>query len=884
MRPSDRRRSRARIARLEALEPRELLSAMPAYDFWLDDHHLPATGLYADPNPAMADAHAATGLDQARAAYGFAGAGQTVAVIDTGIAYTHYALGGGYGPAYRVVGGWDFTKNTADAFDAGPYGSHGTHVAGIVGSDDSAHTGVAPEVDLVALRVFDDNGGGYFSWVEQALWWVHENQSAFENPITAVNLSLGTAYNSASIPSWAMLEGALAQLKADGIFVAVAAGNSFSQFNAPGLSYPAASPHVVPVGSVDASGMLSSFSQRHTRMIAAPGRAIMSTVPDYMGNYNGIHDDFARYSGTSMAAPYVAGASVLLREAYAFAGAGNVDQATLYNAMYSTADTFFDAATGQHYQRLNLQAALDAIMPADDYGSTAHTAHSMGTLTSSLSLAGHISRLDDADWFQFTAGSTGTTTVTINPNWNLVPQWHTQGFNATVGNGGNSISFNVVAGNTYRFGLTTADGLGHYQLHAGINGGAGARNPGSGTTAASQIGVHGAGVFYIDPYGNGHWGEGNLNFQFGNPGDTPIIGDWNGDGVDQIGVWRDGTFYLDSNGNGRWDPGVDRSIQFGGPDHRPIIGDWNGDGVSQIGVWRNGWFSLDMNGNGRWDAGVDQSFRFGSSDHTPIIGDFNGDGVSQIGVWRNGWFSLDMDGDGRWNSSVDQSIRFGRSDARPIIGDWNGDGVDQIGTWRNGWFSLHMKGDGQWDPSVDRSIRFGASDATPIIGAWSALGGQALQTAGLPSGTGAAATALSPTALAALADPAAPGLSVKHLQAFGQSRFAAADLIPKMFGTPRQDTLHLDAYAAGFGWFIDPTPGLDEEFEPAGSSGALLAVDSALAGRMDLLTVVSHELGHVLGLADLDPLAESLMGSTLQPGQRYRPGTAAHDAFFAALV
>ena len=89
---------------------------------------------------------------------------------------------------------------------------------------------------------------------------------------------------------------------------------------------------------------------------------------------------------------------------------------------------------------------------------------------------------------------------------------------------------------------------------------------------------------------------------------------------------------------------------------------------------------------------------------------------------------------------------------------------------------------------------------------------------------------------------------------------------------------------AGHGWFIDPTPALDEEFEPVGSGGELRAVDSALAERMDLLTVVSHELGHVLGLPDLDPLADSLMGSTLQPGQRYRPGEAERDAYFAALV
>ena len=125
---------------------------------------------------------------------------------------------------------------------------------------------------MVSLRVFDDNGGGNLEWVEQALQWVHDNRNAFENPITTVNLSIGTNWNADNVPEAAQLEDEFAQLEADGIFVSVAAGNLFESFNAEGVSYPAASPFVVPVASHGSDGLLSDFSQRNDRVLVAPGR------------------------------------------------------------------------------------------------------------------------------------------------------------------------------------------------------------------------------------------------------------------------------------------------------------------------------------------------------------------------------------------------------------------------------------------------------------------------------------------------------------------------------------------------------------------------------------------------------------------------------------
>ncbi|NOY42659.1 MAG: S8 family serine peptidase [Planctomycetes bacterium] len=481
--------------RMEQLEDRHLMSANPLGGFLggaIEPHvgidEPPALTQHVESTPdfwieagdqdslddqsrqienALLEANAQTGLDNVRANYGFTGIGQTVAVIDSGIAYDQVALGGGFGAGYRVVGGWDFTgENDANPYDDGPSGGHGTHVAGIVGG---SGTGVAPGVDLVALRVFDDAGAGYFSWVENALNWVHDNKNSFENPITTVNLSLGVSgWNAETIPSWANLEDEFAHLEADGIFIAVSAGNSFTSYNAAGLSYPAASSYVIPVMSTDDNGQLSYFSQRSTRAIAAPGRWITSTVPDYSGNNDGINDDYATMSGTSMAAPYVAGASMLVREAMEFVGYTNITQDMIYNQMMATADSVFDSVTNQSYSRLNLEAAIDDLMPTDDYGSTVASAYNLGAVNGPMAMSGAIATLGDVDYFSFTAGSTGTVTFeTTNTTNNLAASWLVNGTQSlsVLAVDGSSLTVNVVAGQEYTVGFSSSDGLGYYDFN-----------------------------------------------------------------------------------------------------------------------------------------------------------------------------------------------------------------------------------------------------------------------------------------------------------------------------------------------------------------------------------------------------------------------------------
>lgn len=456
--------------RFEAFEPRLALSAHSIADIPVQQQVQPETELtgYLQQTSAWTAQATNAAIEHLLQDYGFNGRGQTVAVIDSGIAWDHYALGGGYGAGQRVVGGWDFAENDANPYDDGPAGFHGTHVAGIIGSAAAGTRGVASGADLVGLRVFDDAGQGNLQWVEQALRWVHEHRDDFINPITTVNLSLGTTWNSASVPDWATLEEEFAQLRQDGIFISVAAGNSFAQYGTAGVSYPAASPHVVPVASHDADGNLSDFSQRNWRSLVAPGENIRSTVPDHLfGGTQG--NQYLAASGTSMAAPWVAGASAVLREAYEFMGQSSVNQDTLFQRFHASADKVFDSITGGWYSRINLQRAISQVV-TDLHGDTGAAASSLGMINGGLVVEGTIGRVSDVDTFGFTAGRSGRMTLTFETTHAMQTVVSLLGSDATWS--GNTVSFSVTAGQQYKFAVSTGDGIGHYRMAAEISGAA----------------------------------------------------------------------------------------------------------------------------------------------------------------------------------------------------------------------------------------------------------------------------------------------------------------------------------------------------------------------------------------------------------------------------
>jgi len=224
------------------------------------------------------------------------GQGIKVGIIDTGIDYTHTDLGGCFGAACKVAGGYDFVNSDNDPMDDN---IHGTHVAATVAANGSMK-GVAPDATLYAYKVLDSGGSGWDSDVIAAI------ERSVEDGMDVINLSLGSGAGPDSPSSIATNEA----MKA-GVIVVAAAGNSgpgYATVGAPGNARD-----IITVGASDTQGKMAWFSSKgpvpgydyQKPEIIAPGVDIIAAAPG---------QNYASLSGTSMAAPHVAGVAALARQ------------------------------------------------------------------------------------------------------------------------------------------------------------------------------------------------------------------------------------------------------------------------------------------------------------------------------------------------------------------------------------------------------------------------------------------------------------------------------------------------------------------------------------------------------------------------------------------
>ena len=277
------------------------------------------------------------------------GSGQVVAILDTGIDGDHPFLRG------KVIDEACFSKYkdcpNGAAVMYGPGSgkpckgncSHGTHVAGIVAGSSNRMTGVAPQAKLLSVQVFSVTSrgvGALDSDILKGLEWVYLQRK--KHNISSINMSLGGKHFSNYCDHLTHYKQMIDLLREAGIATVVASGNEHKLAS---ISVPACISTAVSVGSIEKNSRVSTFSNSYPKLnILAPGGKIFSAVPG--GSYE-------TKSGTSMAAPHIAGAWAVLKASYPKASVNQIE-----SALTQTEDTIQDHRNKRVFPVLSLSNSL----------------------------------------------------------------------------------------------------------------------------------------------------------------------------------------------------------------------------------------------------------------------------------------------------------------------------------------------------------------------------------------------------------------------------------------------------------------------------------------------------------------------------------------------
>ena len=517
--------------------------------------------------------------------YDLTGAGVHAYVIDTGIRPTHVDFGGRASIAADFIG---------DGQNGNDCNGHGTHVAGTLGG---SSYGVAKGVSIHAVRVFGCGNTGDFSTFTAAVDWVTGHRIS----PAVVNMSLGG-------PAFDPLDTAIRHSIATGVTYVIAAGND--GVDAAGTS-PARVTEAITVGATGMSDARAFFSNYGSVLdLFAPGESITSAWWDSDTSQVTI-------SGTSMAAPHVAGVAALYLQSNPGASPATVAAAVVNNA---TDGRVSNPGPGSPNKLLY---SLIPPPPVSNTGQMVPKDYD-GDGRADISI-----KYDDGRW-------------RIDYASNGFGSW-----DATYTGFGGPESIAAPA---------DFDGDGRADLSAKNGGG---------------------GAWVIDYSANGFGAFDVVYSGYGLAESRPVPADYDGDGRADLschstatGIWRIDYAY---NGYGVWDVNYGG---FGGAENRESVADYDGDGRADISVHSitQGRWNIDYawNGLGSWNVSYGG---YGFSPNREVPADYDGDGRADIAVKADdqGRFNINYawNGFGSWDVSY---LGYGFSETKPAPGDYDGDG------------------------------------------------------------------------------------------------------------------------------------------------------------------------------------------------------------------
>jgi hypothetical protein len=243
-------------------------------------------------------------------------------------------------------------------------------------------------------------------------------------------------------------------------------------------------------------------------------------------------------------------------------------------------------------------------------------------------------------------------------------------------------------------------------------------------TPPSQSEPGSAGVGVVDPV-SGVWylrdpltGR-TTSFYYGDPGDSPFMGDWDGDGVETPGLYRrsDGYVYLrNSNTQGV----ADTTFLFGNPGDIAVPGDFDGDGFDTVSLYRPSearFYVINSLGSGGAGLGAaDYDFAFGLVGDRPFAGDFDGDGIDTVGTYRTttGLVSL--------HSSPTGSFYYGSPGDEMLVAPFEGGTGDALGVYRSRAASFFLRSTST-PGNADHVFRYGLPGFVAVAGVFGELPG-----------------------------------------------------------------------------------------------------------------------------------------------------------------